>query len=1564
MASVHHSPLDAGLTPPPEVPRANRAEQRDGTVPGPRPVRRSTDDQLREQACQEARGWRLAGPGDSSRTFARELAIASKQIASATELLQQSVACESAVQDGRAVLLSGLLAVRSGVRECRDAFRSDSALPHIQCADGDGRIPRVYAASLGYLNASGEIFDETGFQTYAQGIQEVSPLQMSELWNLRSYLEFALLERIAEIAGRFQKPGSAQLTPLSAEHCASLRRCLESLQHVLDLDWKTLFEGMDETDRLLRTDPLGTYPQMDFESRDAYRSAVATMAAHSKCTEHEVAREAIALARQSQRDARFTGRAMERQTHVGYYLVGPGQKALKQRIGFRPPFWDRIRSVALGSPDYFYFIAIELIALALFVTLLTLLEVQPPAICALALLFLAVTECTLSVINTLVTTLLPPKKLPKLDFSEGIPADCTTIVAVPALLTSEKQVRKAVKDLEVRFLGNRCPNLHFALLTDPPDSRQQFDEKDALAGLCSELIEQLNRKYAGKKSGSFYHFHRNRAFNAQEGKWMGWERKRGKLLQFNRFLLGEEDSFPVKTGDLSILPTIRYLITLDVDTQLPAGAAHRLVGAIAHPLNSAVIDPTLNTVVEGYGILQPRVEISVRSANRSRLASLFSGDTGLDIYTRAVSDVYQDLFGEAIFSGKGIYEIGTFQKVLGGRLPCDAVLSHDLIEGAYARAGLVSDVDVVDDYPSNFSSLNRRKHRWMRGDWQISPWLFPRVHDASGQTVRNPISHVSRWKILDNLRRSVSDIAIFAALLYAWFAVPAQAMEWTLALLAVLFVPVYVPIALGILNARRELLVWDFWKSLFSDWASAQARIFFRLAFLCHQTLVALDAVGHSLIRMHVTHKHMLEWETAADAESATRGQHAVDKYLRLSSLLSLLVAALLLAFRPSSLLIALPFLLLWSALPKICEWLDKPAHSREPALAPEDRAMIRNTALRTWRFFREFSNEGENWLIPDIVQETPPLIAHQISTTNLGLLLNARLAALDFGFLTLGEFITDTEKTFQTVARMPKCNGHLYNWYATDTLEPKEPLFISTVDNGNLLCSLWTLKEGCLEVMRQPIFRPALWQGIHDFVDLLAEIIEAQPAFPELCRAVRDLKQRVDALSAGPADAIEILTSLEIDTAIFLKKLQESSAGDEIRWWAGEFAARVKHLVRIVQDVAPWVQPEYAVVLARLGSAKIPRLGEISLESSARACAAMSDAVSRLAESSGAAKEIRVAIRLRDALARSAAITKELSGRLAQLATAAQSLADEMDFGIFFDSKREMLSIGFDAAEHCISKWHYDLLPSEARSAAFGAIAQGSIPHKLWFRLGRFYGDYKNDPVLLSWTGTMFEYLMPFLWTRSYPNTLLERGARAAIAAQRKFARQRRTPWGMSECACNDRSVDGHYVYRALGVADLAIHQDEFSSDVVVAPYATFLAMMFEPSAAAQNLAEMTKLGWLGPYGFYDAADFTPHRVSGSKSHEIVRTWMAHHQGMSLMAICNVLCDSAMQRRFHADARVAAAERVLHEKMPRVLPHWEPEVAVAFQPARALASIGELAGQLSGFSATAPGQLQHEQAR
>ncbi len=732
-----------------------------------------------------------------------------------------------------------------------------------------------------------------------------------------------------------------------------------------------------------------------------------------------------------------------------------GLGKLQADIGYRPLWRERIGNMVLRTPVAFYLIGIELVTYIVVAVMLAGVDSLTPFFAGLLLLLLPATQAAVNFVNSLVTVLFPARLLPRLDFSKGIPADCTTMVAVPTLLLNETEVRDLVTDLEIRYLANRDPQIYFALLTDCPDADTPFDERDRLVDFCTGLIEGLNRRYAGSP---FFLLHRQRVYNEKEGRWMGWERKRGKLLDFNRLLRGGFDSFPVKVGNIAVLPRVRYVITLDSDTQLPRDSAARLIGAIAHPLNAAVVDPARHSVVEGYGILQPRIGISIRSAARSRLAALYSGETGFDIYTRAVSDVYQDLFGIGIFTGKGIYEVDVLHEVLEFRFPENALLSHDLIEGAYARTALVSDIELIDDYPSHFSAYSRRKHRWMRGDWQTLRWLRDRVPSRAGGLRPNPIPLISRWQILDNLRRSLQEPSLVILLLGAWLCLPGRADYWTTAAAALPFIGAYWGLVFSILRVPlggRALRPW-LYRTLraFED---GNATAFLSLVFLLHQALISADAIVRSILRMFITGRKMLEWETAAEAETTGKSRATVDVYLAWTPFLSILIGVLVWRIRPAALPAAVPILLLWASSWPISAWLNRPPHTSTRALGGQDIQWLHEYGEKMCRFFQDWSTPATNWLIPDHVREDGEAIM-TLSPTNIGMLLDARIAAVYFGALTLAEFAFQTAATLERIVALPKHRGHLLNWYDITTMQPTAgSRFVSTVDSGNLAASLWT---------------------------------------------------------------------------------------------------------------------------------------------------------------------------------------------------------------------------------------------------------------------------------------------------------------------------------------------------------------------------------------------------------------------------------------------------------------------------------------------------------------------------
>jgi cyclic beta-1,2-glucan synthetase len=1438
-----------------------------------------------------------------------DLALQEALIARAVQFLQRRQASGAFLEIEWRALTSNTKVLEESIEESRAALKMIEELPLLASGIGEGRL-RVRAVADRYLQAAGFLFDRAELVAFLTALQEEAELTNAEISALKGFLNQALLEQVAGHARKLAMPGRTSSTARAdATPAPSLTSTLASLRTLGLTDWDKLFVEVSLCEQALAMDPAGAFTKMEKAAKSDYRNAVAELARKSGESEAEVARRAVKLAKQPQRGT--NARANERRSHVGFYLASKGRQQLERALGIKDSLLLAFAKLLGRWPDGIYVVGIELLTVALLTAVVVGAEVSVPIFLVVALFLLPAAESAVAIANQLVAMFVKPRTLPKMDYSEGIPAESKTLVVVPTLLMNREQMERAVRDLEIRFLGNRDANLHFGLLTDTPDAATQFDKRDELAPECERQIERLNEQYAHEGRGTFFLFHRDRTYNSIEKIWMGWERKRGKLLDLNNLLLGKSNQFSTVAGDQSLLRGFKYVITLDADTQLPRDAGRKLVGAMAHPLQRAVVQSGSNVVVEGYGILQPRVGISIHSANRSRLAALFSGDSSFDVYTRAVSDVYQDLFGEGSFTGKGIYEVEIFQQVVERRFPCNAILSHDMIEGAYARAGLLSDVEVIDDYPSRMAAYSRRKHRWVRGDWQILFWLFPRVPDYFGNVVRNPINLISRWKILDNLRRSLTEIAMLLILISGWLFLPGKALYWTLATLGVFALPNYLQFGAAILRSGKAKFTARFWKEWLSDFASANAHLLMRLVCLPQQSMVTLDAIVRAGVRMAVTRHKLLEWETAAEAESGGKKSSPVDLYLKATPWLAIVGGVFLAVDRPESFAVAWPLLLLWAASEAFCNWLDQPLPEDGLRILPGDEALLRSSALRTWRFFREFSNDRENYLIPDIVKEEGGLLAHRVSTTNLGLLLNARVAALDLGHLTVQEFIACTENTLATVRRLPKSHGHLYNWYDTRTLEPVGDPFLSTVDNGNLVCCLWTLKQACLEEWKRPIFRKELWTGIRDHARLVHQLVKTR----EARKAFHSIENCIAKVGKTPIEWLGTLPSLEQSVGALVEAARSAVHSDDLQWWLSELHMRLSELEKLTVQFAPWASTKFRTLRAA-PEQQARWIAELSLASADRI---YSEIFGSLNSESGASLHEGTAENasrelLRDALNRSRENAAQATAALNGIAAYGDELASGMDFSLVYDEPRKLITIGFDAAKGAASGHHYALLASEARAAVFAGVAKGEIPQECWFHLDRSHVQFKGERVLQSWTGTMFEYLMPSLWMKSSPGTLLERNMRSAVSAQQKYARRYSIPWGISESGCSLLSGDGHYHYFPFGVPALALHRPD-EDRVVISPYSTFMSLMTGSYEALKNLQRLKKLGGIGTYGFYEALDYGPKATLSRKRFTLVRSWMAHHQGMCLLSVANVLCDSSIQRRFHAEPQVAATERILHER-------------------------------------------------
>jgi cyclic beta-1,2-glucan synthetase len=1480
-----------------------------------RPAEEAVSERLTE-ALASARNWVPAGHADKWPQLYRSFLGGKRTL---EQIYRPQKSSSHISQDLRKELFSFRILLYSALVAVDDALRDSQHIPQI--LESGMLVPRAYLMARSYLSATSWEFEEESFLEYVQALQGSLTLEISEIWLLSPMLQLCLLMQLAsQIQQSPSEPGSENGRRLTA-YCLTLTQIRQN-------DWEAAFSSLSVTENILIADPARAYSAMEFQSRDSYRCAVQELARYSQSSEEEIARLAVDLAKEAGKAMSRDPRNSVRFTHVGFYLVSSGRQLIESRIGYRPTGAARIRKALMAAPEPYYFLGVEFATFGVMVFLLSAVQSGISLVAAMLLLLLPCSQAALETINQLFRILVPPRHIPRLDFKKGIPEECSTVVAVPALLISKEQVQHLVRSLEIRYLGNIDANLYFALLTDPPDSPTAFDEKDDLAAFCSGLIVDLNRKYGAAGRDRFFHLHRNRTFNATENAWMGWERKRGKLLDLNEFILGGKDRFPIKAGNVSQLYVVKYVITLDADTQLPRGIAARLVGSMAHPLNRAVVDPITQTVKAGYGILQPRIGISVQSVNRSRLAYIYSGETGLDIYSHAVSDIYQDLFGEAIFAGKGVYDVEVFHQVLKDRFPSNAILSHDLIEGVYARTGLVSDLELVDDYPSHFSAYTRRKHRWIRGDWQILRWLFARVPDAEGNRVSNPLKLLSRWKILDNLRRSVIEAATLLLFLGCWFYLPGSPALWTIATVAMLLIPAYAQAFLTAVGQLRASHPRGVVFQAVSDFATAQVNVLVFLAFLPHQALVTVDAIARTLFRLTVTHQKLLEWETAAQSEMDQRRTAPADRYLKFTPILTLLIAVCLAFFRPHSLLPASPLLLLWFLAHPASKWLDRPLRSSRSLLTAADQRFLRQTAWKTWRFFRQYSTAEDNWLIPDNIQGQEHEVAHRLSTTNLGVLFNSQLAAVLSGMQTVPQFADYASRTMASTKCLHRFQGHLANWYDTQTLQPLDPVFVSSVDNGNLACCLWTLKHGMASLLERPLFHAGHFQAMLDLLDLCIESMQQERYPSEHLALLRSIQVQAYALPFEPISWCAAAPGF-LDRIGLLSAAESPVPGEgDAAWWIQELSRQLRAVLQMAHDFAPWMLPEFVSTRDALPDLFKQEHFLSPMPNTVRV------AYSNILEDHAAGQAHP---QLRAAVSGSVCRLDQLHCTLLGLATDANRLVQEMDFGLFYDRVRRAISVGYSVPESKRLKACYDLLASEARSALFIGIAKNELPQEAWFTLSRMHTRCAGRDVLVSWSGTMFEYLMPALWLKHFPNTLVENSLRAAIHCQSEYASSLRIPWGISEGACPPKFAGQPYDYRAFGLPQMAI-SPEASRRIVITPYAGVLALNVDPVHAMQNLQDMCERGWMGQFGFYESVEYHPgSTVKFCGSFDIVHAWMAHHQGMILLSICNALHDSIISKLFHQEVCVESVERLLHElplspygrEMSKDTPLGDPETAL-----------------------------------
>lgn len=1410
-------------------------------------------------------------------------------------------------------------------------------------------IPRNYALACELIDYSNDQLDIGQIIHFLQTFQADTPLTMGELWAFPTMLRLGILSSLSDTLTQQIAISSPTIVDDSA-----VRFCITSLRMLATQDWKIFFEQVSLTDHILRPDPAQVYAAMDFDTRNSYRGVIERLARSAKRSEEEVARQAITFAQA----ADPTGR----EGHIGYYLIGEGYGQLEARFKSRTPLPERIRRWLLRHPTSTYLASIGSLTL-----LLVLLFASPiirtdhtilQRLVVALLVFLPATVIASSVINWVVTNNIAPHLLPRLDFRDGIPAAYQTLVVIPTLLNDVAEIDSLLQQLELHFLRNSDTALFFALLTDYADAPNQHMPADVdLIRHVQAGIAALNAKYR-PESPPFYLFHRERRWNIAQNTWMGWERKRGKLVEFNHLLRGNKTtSYTVQLGNLKVLPHIRYVITLDADTILPEGCARRLVATLAHPLNRAVYNADTGKVVAGYSILQPRIEIKPTSANQSRFTRIFAGDVGMDLYTRAVSDVYQDLFGEGSYVGKGIYDVDVMEACLARRIPENTLLSHDLFEGIHARVALVSDILLFEEYPARYLAYTRRMHRWIRGDWQLLPWLFPRIPtDQAGQTLPNTFSTLDRWKILDNLRRSLVMPALLLLLIAAWLGLIGTPLFWTLVTPAILGFPFVLSL---LTHLHRRQLAESPGEMLRSYRLDAQ-RWLLALIFLPYEALLTLNAVGTTLVRLFITRTRMLQWTTAAQTAQqfdTDRGSESTWREMLPAPILAGILALLIAITNRAALPFSLPILALWFISPQVVYWLSLPNRHTEPALSGEQEAVLRHLARQTWLFFEQTVGPEDHWLPPDHVQEAPSLIAHRTSPTNIGLLLTSTLAAYDLAYIGPFDLITRLQATLDTLDQLEHYRGHLLNWYDTLSLAALEPRYVSTVDSGNLAGCLVVVEQACLTVIDHAVLDHQRWLGLLATLGLLEESLDTlysssqEIPVTQLRTYMLSLRETIQTMCQTPDQWAALLTWLNMEawgivSGLIIAVLELKSLAhtreilNALRITSERFHHHLTSMQRDVDLLLPWLLPVseppalfvqtdadpsiVAAWQALYGALPtLPRLGELTAVCQ-QVKASLVQLRATLPTNETSDPHLQAAhawcAQLEQSLNRTSSHVEGLVRGYRALAATAESRFQVMDFGFLFNTQRKVFHIGYNVSGDNLDNNFYDLLASEARLASFLAIAKRDVPPSHWLHLGRPVTRVGEHLVLLSWSGTIFEYLMPNLFMRSYEQTFLAESCRVAVDHQIIYGQSKQIAWGVSESAYYAFDSGMTYQYYAFGVPDLRLKRD-VTENTVITPYASLLALPLRPQAVYENIKQLDAVAMHGFLGFYEAIDYTPARVSSRGRYAIIRSYMAHHQGMILTSVTNYLLGDVMIERFHTDLRVQSFSMLLQEKIPTQVP-------------------------------------------
>lgn len=1294
------------------------------------------------------------------------------------------------------------------------------------------------------------------------------------------------------INNEHQKQAAFQLT---------MGNCINGMREIEAIDWRDFFQRTSSVESILMLDPMDVYSNMDFNSKDYYRHKVEEMSGYMSLSEVYIARKAVECASEAEESS---GKPYMR--HVGYYLIDEGICCLKKKTGYKDKGIKNIFTLFEKHKVLWYtgtiiIGTILLISTVIFLSLMSDMEIRLwRYIAAVFAILIPCSEIIVSVLNWSINQLSKPRLIPKLEFKKGIPEKCSTAVVIPTILNSEKRVQDIITDLEVYYLANNEKNLFFVLLGDLKDSNKEKEASDDPILNCAlEGVRALNKKYSKNEESIFFFFNRKRIYNASEKKWMGWERKRGKLQEFNWLIRGSLNStYDVLSSSYDVLKRVKYVITLDADTQLPRDAAKKLVGAMAHVLNTAEIHEGSKKIIRGYGILQPRITVGTVSANKTLFSRIFSGETGMDIYTTAVSDVYQDLFGEGIFIGKGIYDVDVFNSALQDKIPENTLLSHDLLEGCFTRVGLVTDIELVDGFPAYYNSSSKRLHRWVRGDWQLIPWIFD---------LKNSLNLLSRWKMMDNMRRSMLSSSIILLIALSLSILPNGIEKWLIVALVALMCPI-------LFNVSENVVVPIKGISLSGRVHSIKLvieQLFLIYCFLPYQTYFMLDAIIRTIFRVFISKKKLLEWQTAADVESKI-GRRVTDFIHCMWSGSAIAVILSLLAFNKSfdTCIFLLPSCIIWFFSPLIAFYISRETSEKTWEASPEETVFIRRLARKTWAYFEDFVNEEKGWLAPDNFQEKPEVgIASRTSPTNLGMGLTSNLCAMDMGHIGLTEMLQRLEHILDNMDKLERYKGHFLNWYDTRNFSPLMPRYVSTVDSGNLVGYLWVMEESLNTFLKVPVLKEIYKHGLGDTMLLAQEEISHCTGIKD---AYIDLIKETEEPGINITDWWELLSKVR-NKAMEVQKERECSD----LYWNNKLLNNIDKFMEEVSLLFPWIEifsdKSHSGIKIKTTLKALPH--KINLEDFTTE---LKKIIAMIEEGKQTDKENKLFYdKLKKLTEKSIQEIDNTCQLIKMLKIKLQHIAESTDFSILYNKNRGLFSIALDLENEKTINCYYDLLASEARQASFIAIAKGDIDQEHWFKLGRSMSVMGKSKGLVSWTGTMFEYFMPLLIMKSYPDTLLNQTYKAVIEGQKKYCLERKVPWGVSESAFYSFDINRIYQYKAFGVPGIGLKRG-LGNELVISPYSSILAMQINAKAAISNIKNLINEGLEGRYGLYEAVDYTNSRLQKGSGKAVVKCFMVHHLGMSLMALDNSLNDNILQKRFHNIPRVKAAELLLQEKIPK----------------------------------------------